>query len=902
MALAAGTRLGPYEILAPLGEGGMGEVYKARDVRLERIVAIKALPPRLADRADLRTRFDVEARAIASLNHPHICILHDIGEQEGVHFLVMEYLEGETLAQRLSKGPLPLAQALACAVQVADALDKAHRTGATHRDVKPGNIMLTRGGAKLLDFGLAKLKQEVFAQPNVLLSQLAAPPSALTSEGTLLGTLQYMAPEQIEGRVAQLDARTDVFAFGAVLYEMVTGRKAFDGKSSASIIAEILAGSPPPLTSLQPIAPPQLDRVVQKCLAKEPDGRWQSAADLRDELQWIAQDAAQASSRAATPTPAALRRFGVLAALACSAAAVVGGLTAWRLKPAPAPASLPVSRLQLSLLPNERLAAQSTAAVALSPDGTRLAYVARRGPTPQLFLRELSQPEGKPVAESQGASNPTFSEDGQWLAFVADRKLKKVSVSGGVPVTLGPANAFGATWALGDRIVVPGAGPSRGLFEFAATGGAARELTVLDAQKGERMHNWPNVLPGGKAVLFTVPLQDSARWDDSLVVVQSLETGARKTVVQGGTDARYVPTGHVVYLRSGTLMAVPFDASSLEVTGTPTPVVEGVMQSSGGGGQYSFSQRGDLVYVPGAEPERTLAFVDRHGAARDLPLPPAAYLAPRLSPDGRRIVIWVTGANCNILVHDIAREASTRLTDDADNHAPLWTPDGKRIVFTSTKAGPRRLFWVPADGSGPNEALSSGPSLPEPSSISPDGRVLAYVELDPTTRRDIWLLPLAEPRTPRVFLQTSFNELMPIFSPDGRSMAYVSDQSGRSEVYVQAYPGPGERWQISPDGGTEPVWSHDGRELFYRNLDRVMVVAMGARPGAEPGKPTLLFRAPYLFSADLPTLNGSRQYDVTPDGRTLLMVKSGERELAPAQILVVVNWFEELKRLVPPRR
>ena len=317
--------------------------------------------------------------------------------------------------------------------------------------------------------------------------------------------------------------------------------------------------------------------------------------------------------------------------------------------------------------------------------------MARRGPTPQLFLRKLSQPEGKPVAESQGASNPTFSEDGQWLAFVADRKLKKVSVSGGVPVTLGPANAFGATWALGDRIVVPGAGSSRGLFEFAATGGAARELTALDAQKGERMHNWPNVLPGGKAVLFTVPLQDSARWDDSLVVVQSLETGARKTVVQGGTDARYVPTGHVVYLRSGTLMAVQFDASSLEVTGTPTPVVEGVMQSSGGGGQYSFSQRGDLVYVPGAEPERTLAFVDRHGAARDLPLPPAAYLAPRLSPDGRRIVIWVTGANCNILVHDIAREASTRLTDDADNHAPLWTPDGKRIVFTSTMAGPRRL-------------------------------------------------------------------------------------------------------------------------------------------------------------------------------------------------------------------
>ena len=880
----------------------MGEVYKARDTRLDRIVAIKALPSRLSDRADLRERFAREARAIAGLNHPHICTLHDIGEQEGVHFLVMEHLEGETLAQRLSKGPLPLRQALAYAVQIADALDKAHRKGATHRDVKPGNIMLTPGGAKLLDFGLAKLKQEALAQPNILLSELAAPPSALTAEGTMLGTLQYMAPEQIEGRVDALDARTDVFAFGAVLYEMATGKRAFEGKSSASIIAAILAVDPPPMSSLQPITPPQLDRVVQKCLAKEPDKRWQAASDLRDELQWIAQGGPEAQPAGAAAPLAArkvLRQWGLVATLACLTAAAGTGLAVWRLKPAPAPAPQPVARLQLPLPPTERLSSQSVLALALSPDGTHLAYVARRGTTAQLFLRAMNGVESRRIPESDGASNPFFSEDGQWLAFIADRKLKKVSVSGGVPETLTATGNFGASWGPDDRIVFSG---GQGVSELPASGGAPRALTTLDTQKGERMHNWPELLPGGKAVLFTVPLRDSARWDDSVVAVQSLETGERKTLIQGGTGARYVPTGHVVYLRAGTLMAVPFDPKRLEVIGTPVPLIEGVMQGSVGSGQFSFSRRGDLVYVPGRDPERTLAFVDRQGVARDLPLPPGAYLAPRFSPDGRRIVVWISGANCHLLVHDIARGATTRLTQDADNHAPVWTPDGSRIVFNSTRAGPRSLFWMPADGSGPSEPLTPGKNVPEPGSFSPDGRLLAYVELDPTTRRDIWLLSLGDQGAPRAFLQTSFNEFMPSFSPDGRSLAYVSDQSGRNEVYTQPFPGPGERWQISTDGGTEPVWTRDGRELFYRNLDKVMVVAMGTQPRVSPGKPSLLFQGPFLNAGDLPALSGSRQYDVTPDGRALLMVKPSEQELAAAPIQFVVNWFEELKRLVPARR
>jgi serine/threonine-protein kinase len=903
MALAAGIRLGPFEILAPLGEGGMGEVYKARDTRLDRIVAIKALPARLSDRADARERFDREARAIASLNHPHICTLHDIGQQDGVHFLVMEYLEGETLAQRLSKGPLPLPQTLSCAIQIADALDKAHRKGATHRDVKPGNIMLTRSGAKLLDFGLAKLKQEVLAQPAALLSQLAAPPSALTAEGTLLGTLQYMAPEQIEGKVDQLDARTDVFAFGAVVYEMATGRKAFEGKSSASIIAAILAVDPPPMSSLQPITPPQLDRVVQKCLAKEPDKRWQGAGDLRDALEWIAQGAAHPDPpRTATSSDRfASRVWWLGSTFACLLAAALTGFAVWRLKPAPLPAPQPVSRLQVALPPTDRLAIQFGPAVALSPDGTQLAYVARRDATEQLFLRAMSGVEGRAVPESQGASSPFFSDDGQWLLFIADRRLKKVSVSGGVPVVLSPTASFGASWGSDDRIVFSGGHP-QGLLQMPASGGVPSALTALDAQRGERMHNWPELLPGGKAVLFTVPLQDSARWDDAVVAVQSLETGERKILVQGGTYARYVPTGHVVYLRAGTLMGVPFDLQRLEVTGTPAPLIEGVMQGSVGGGQFSFSRRGDLVYVPGAEPARTLAFVDRQGVARELPLPPGPYLAPRLSPDGRRIVIWVSSANCHAVVHDIAREASTRLTEAADNHGPVWTPDGKRIVFSSTRAGPRRLFWRPADGSGPDEQLTGDRNLPEPGSFSPDGALLAYTEFDQTTRRDIWLLPLLGERTPRAFLKTSFNEFMPSFAPDGRSLAYVSDQSGRNEVYTQPFPGPGERWQISTEGGTEPVWSHDGRELFYRSSEKMLVVDIGAHARFNPGKPRLLFQGPFLYSGDLPTLSGIRHYDVTPDGRTLLMVKPGEREIAAAQIHVVLNWFEELKRLVPARR
>ena len=810
----------------------------------------------------------------------------------------MEYLEGETLAERLSKGPLPLGQALAYAAQIADALDKAHRKGAIHRDVKPGNIMLTRGGAKLLDFGLAKLKQEAFEQPNVLLSQLAAPPSALTAEGTLLGTLQYMAPEQIEGRISELDARTDVFAFGAVVYEMTTGRKAFDGKSSASIIAEILAGNPPSITSLQPIAPPQLDRAVRKCLAKEPDERWQSAADLRDELKWIAADAATVASRSPSPSsPAAHRRSVLAAALACAAVGLLAGLTAWRLKPDPQSAPQPVSRLQVSLLPTERIAVQTPSVLALSPDGTQLAYVARRGPTAQLYLRSLSSAEGKPVAESQGASTPTFSEDGQWLAFIADRKLKKVSVSGGVPVTLGPAPFFGASWGPGDRLLVGGIAPALGVNEIPAAGGAPRALTEVDTQKGERMHNWAQLLPGARAVLFTIPLQESTRWDDSLVAVQLLETGERKILVRG-------------YGRPLRAHGAPGLPAGRDADGRALRRLEaGDLRHARACRRRRDAERGRRRTLQ-LLPQRTPGLRARRRAGQDARVrrPPGCSTRPSAAP---RVV------SCT--AHLARRAAPRRLGGGGE--LPLRGLRPRARGFDAAHRGRRQprahldARWqahrLQLDQVGAATAVLDARRRQRAERRARAGHELAGAELAypgrkaPGVRRPRSHQPARHlaaaarrrayaPSVPEDQLQRAVSELF----PDGRSLAYVSDQSGQNEVYVQPYPGPGERWQISTDGGTEPLGVGTDASL-HRNLDRVLVVPM--RPGTGPGKPKLVFQGPYLFSGDVPALSSNRQYDVSPDGRTLLMIKSSERELAAAPILVVLNWFEELKRLAPAR-
>ena len=952
MAIQPGTMLGPYEVLAQIGAGGMGEVYKGRDTRLERIVAIKVLPSHLASRAELRERFDREARAIANLQHPHICVLYDIGQQGDIAYLVMEYLEGESVAQRLLKGPLPLDQVLRYGIEISDALDKAHRKGFTHRDIKPGNIMLTKDGSKILDFGLAKLKQAA-AQPVRLASDAPTPPahggpgqagSPLvvnpTVDGTILGTVQYMSPEQVEGRIDDIDGRSDIFSFGATVYEMLTGKKAFEGKSHASVISKIMQVDPPPVSVILPMTPPALDPVVKKCLAKEPERRWQAASDLHDELEWIKQgghDPAKIPVPEQVPPPPAPKVWRRMLPWAVAVIlSIAVGITVWVFRSA---APQPVSRLAITLPPGQRLAALDQPAIAISPDGKNLVYVAvqsrdregadtspqRTGPladargsdasaTQQLYLRPLDSNESKPIAGTDGAVGPFFSPDGQWIGFFAGGKLKKVSVSGGAAVTLANApNPGGASWSSQATLALQGTSTAGlGLQQVSQEGGTPQLLTRIGI--GETAHRWPEFLPGGTALLFAGS-PTAAAWNNAQIVVQSTATGERKNLAQGATQPRYAASGHLLYSQSGTLMAALFDVGRLVLSGAAIPVVEGVMQStSTGSAQYSVSSTGALAYLAGGVGvnQSRLVWVSRDGEEQVLPAAPHTYTFPRISPDARRVAVQLADQETQVWVYDASRDTLTRLTFEGNvNNVPAWSPDGKRIAFQSNRAGPSNLFWQAADGSGPAERLTTSEYTHGANSFSPDGQLLAITETTPETGRDIWVLSLKD-RKAQPFLKTGYEDTAPKFSPDGKWLAYSSDESGRREVYVQPYPGPGGKWQISTDGGQEPVWNPRGGELFYRSGSRIMAVDVQVGQASRPapsedrsgdlslpsfsaGKPRMLFDGPYL-----PTTASLPFYDVSPDGQRFLMLKPVESQAsAPTQINVVLNWFEELKRRVP---
>src|SRR2546426_456486 len=638
MPLSSGTRLGPYEILNPLGAGGMGEVYRARDTRLGRDVAIKILPPHLSESTEARQRFEREARSVSSLNHPHICALYDIGSQDGTEYLVMEYLEGETLAQRLETGPLPLEQFLRAAIEIADALDKTHRHGVVHRDLKPANVMLTKAGAKLLDFGLAK------ARPPALQDLSTLPPHRqplgtdagcrpITAEGMIVGTVQYMAPEQLEGHEGhEADARSDIFSFGAVLYEMATTRKAFEGHSAASVIAAILEKDPPPISQLQPLFPPALERLVKTCLAKDPDERWQTVHDVLLELKWVA----EAGSQAGVPAPVVSHRklrerlawaaAGVMTLIAIAFA--IGFV-------------LPAPKLPQPVRPSAEIGGGANLFIGLgpsaglSPDGPRLAFVGQGADQKRrIYVRPLDQLQAGALSGTENARNPFFSPDSQWIAFFADRMLKKISVQGGAPVTLCDApEDRGGSWSEDGTIVFA---PDRrvALSKVSSAGRTPEPLTTLDKQAGEVTHRWPQVLPGGKAVLFTSSTNGD-NYEDSDLVVYSTPSGKRKTVHRGGFQARYLPIGHLVYLHKGTLFAVPFDLKRLEVTGQAAPILEGVVNAPAyGGAQFSFSETGNLVYVAGHSVQNvSLYWMDREGKFQPLRETPGDYYNPALSPD-----------------------------------------------------------------------------------------------------------------------------------------------------------------------------------------------------------------------------------------------------------------------------
>jgi len=888
-----GRQIGGYQVISLLGAGGMGEVYEARDSKLGRKVALKILPASFANDAERLARFQREARMLAALNHPNIATIHGLEQSGGVHYLVMELVPGQTLAEHIANGGLPVEEALKIAGLIAEALEAAHEKAVIHRDLKPANVKVTpEGRVKVLDFGLAK----AFAgEGTVDLSQAVT----LSEEGRILGTPSYMSPEQARGLA--VDKRTDIWAFGCVLYEMLTGRTPFAGQTLSDILAAILKHEPD-WGALPERTPPKIRDLLRRCLQKDSQRRLRDIGDARLEIEETLAPPGLTDPIASDILPKPFLRRTLVGALACLfIGALIAGIAVWNVK-STTQSPQPLARMVIAP-PGEHLLGgeAGTAVVALSPDGTRLVSVVREGSTIQLYLRKLDQLQFTAIPGTEGAINPFFSPDGEWIGFysVPDKNLEKVSVAGGAPQILCDTGQIdGATWGPNDKIVFSsGLNGNFGLYQIPASGGTPSMLTALASDKGETGHSWPYFLPDGKSLLFSIRHRGEAE-EDATIVVQSLETGARRVVVSGGTQPRYALSGHLIYVRAGTIMAAPFDPSRLKLTGTPVAIQDGL-----GSGvrlpQYAFSNTGWLVYEPGGDTDsqlRTFAWVDHKGVSQELAAPPRRYQFPRLSPEGRRIAVQVVADKSDIWIYDLSRDTLTRLTSEGNNTWPIWTPDGKRVTFTSNRGGPDNLFWKLADGSGPDERLTTSEHIQMPRSWFPDGQELIFEDVDPTTNDDLWVLPLQGNRKTWPFLRTPFPEGWARLSPDGRWLAYVSKELAQTEVYVQPFPGGGGKYQISTAGATEPVWSRDGRELFYRNGNKMMAVAVSTQPAFSAGKPTVLFD-----SAVYDRISTTPDYDVSLDGQRFLMLKPSEAaEAAPTQINVVLNWFEELKEKVPP--
>ncbi len=896
MSLTPNTKLGLYEILAPIGAGGMGKVYKARDTKLGREVAIKVLPAAFAENEERLARFEREARLLASLNHPNIATLFDLQESEGTHFLVLELVPGETLAERIAKGPIPVDEALPLFEQIAEGLESAHKKGIIHRDLKPANIKVTpEGKIKVLDFGLAKAMARDI--PPQELSESPTITRDATETGVLLGTAPYMSPEQARGK--NLDKRTDIWSFGCVFYEALTGKVAFLGETVSDTIAKILEREPD-WSALPNKTPPLVRSLLRRCLKKDVEHRLRDIGDARLEIDEALSEPMEVVA------PPSYRRSALPWILFALMAILTGVVlwSPWRTDPAETPPRL--VRMSFNLPAGQVLPKDLRPFVALSPDGTRLVYKASEDGRLQLYLRELAENEVTPIPGTERAMAPFFSPDGQWVGFSADGKLKKVRLGGAGAHELCDIKARrGASWGPDDHIVF--AELYSGLMKVSAAGGTPEVLTTLDPDKGEMSHRWPDVLPSGKGVLFSIVT--GANYDDSSIVAQSFETGERQFLLNA-SYARYAPTGHLIYAREDTLYAVRFDLDRMDVSGSAIVVQSGVRVDSGGPGSahFTFSDGGTLVYVPRPPVDHRLFLVDLEGKAEPIAAPPLPYFQARFSPDGQHLAVSVAkvGIACEIHVYELEHERLSLVTSRFES--PLgtvfrpfggieWSPTGTSFFINATAPRERlNLFAIATDGSGEAERLTKGPGYQFPDTWSADGERLLYSDRDEprTNGWGIFELSLADGSS-RTVLDPREHQAQPALSPDGRWLAYISSPgSDISTVYVTRYPQPGGRQQVSTDSGTAPVWAPDGRTLYYRNGNRMMATSITTYPALSVGTPRLLFEGQYLSS---PSTN-PRCYDLAPDGKRFVMIR-GEGESRPNELQVVLNWFDEVKRLVP---
>jgi Tol biopolymer transport system component len=889
LALSQGQKLGPYEIESAVGAGGMGEVYKAKDTRLDRTVAIKILPSNVAAMADLKERFDREAKAISSLNHAHICTLHDIGRENGIDYLVMEYLDGETLSQRIERGPIPYQEMLQIAIQIASGLDSAHQKGLIHRDLKPGNVMLTPEGAKLLDFGLAKLQFDGAAKGTTGITQT----TPLTGANTILGTMQYMAPEQLEGKEA--DARSDIFAFGAIMYEMATGKRAFEGSSSATLIAAIIEREPVSVSTLSPTIPPLFERLVKKCLSKDPRKRWQSVSDLSDELRWIS----EAGSQAGLPAHlAARRKLKFDLARAIGAVTILSTLIlaylyyAEKTKPGP---EKQVARYTV----NVKQGLTNIYWPRISPDGKNIAFQADDSAgTNRIWIRPINSLEAYPLLNTEDARRYYWSPDGKNVAFFVGNQLKRIPISGGQAqlVCQGPRGSDGG-WSTTDLIIFDGnTGDTIKLVE--AGGGVPRPASLVDTSLGENYYAWPWFLPDGKHFIFTAYLNqiDNNVGAGSYIKLGSVDTTSSVILFKSNETldrVEYSKDGYILFVADDNLMGLPFDADKLEVTGEPKPVA---MKIGTADNTYAFSVSDDgtlLYHSNNLSSLSELVFVDRTGNKIKSVGQLGKYIDIAISPDETRIAYSALdegSSNADIWIYDLKRNVPTRLTfDPASDRKPIWSPDGQQVYFSSNRGSSYYgIYRKNANGLGDAELVyATDSSTVVANDLTPDGKKLIFREINKSF--DIGILWLNDSNRVDMFANSSFFEAMSKVSPNGQYLAYVSRESGRREVYVQRLDGTGGKWQISTENADNPRWNGDGTELYYLTNDGIMAIKVNTGDNFEAENPVELFEArlQYQNFVDYP-------YDVTSDGQQFLL-NSRLTVTDQGEIVVIQNWAEEFK-------